>query len=106
MGLTRRLFAPIDIASLVLFRVAFGLLMTWEAVRYLVNGWVRRDFVEPALHFTFYGFDWVRPLPGPWMTAWFVALGVLGACVAAGLWHRAAAALFFAGFAWVFLVDA
>lgn len=100
-----RFFAPVDIASLVAFRVAFGALMTWEALRYLAHGWVERDFVAPELHFTFFGFDWVRPPPEPGMTGLVVALAGLGLCIGAGLAYRAATVLFFAGFTWFFLVD-
>jgi len=38
--LRSRAFAPVDIASLVFFRIAFGLLMAWEVCRYFRNGWV------------------------------------------------------------------
>ncbi len=101
-----KLFAPVDAASLVVFRVAFGLLMTWEAVRHLAFGWVRRDYVEPSLHFTYFGFEWVRPASATGMTALFATLAVLGVCVAVGAFYRVAAALLFVGFSWVFLLDA
>ena len=35
-----RLENPADIASLVMLRVVFGLLMSWEMLRYIFNGWV------------------------------------------------------------------
>jgi len=38
--LQSRAFAPVDIASLVFSRIAFGLLMAWEVCRYFRNGWV------------------------------------------------------------------
>jgi hypothetical protein len=42
------LFAPVDIASLVYFRIAFGAIMLWEAVRYFQHGWIPRYWIEPA----------------------------------------------------------
>jgi len=34
-SLIERLFEPVDNASIVLFRVAFGAIMFWEAWRYI-----------------------------------------------------------------------
>ncbi|MFZ5479223.1 MAG: HTTM domain-containing protein [Myxococcota bacterium] len=95
---------PVDVASLVVFRIAFGALLTVEAVRYLAKGWVERKFIRPEIHFPFYGFDWL-PHPGAWSTQVFVVLGVLGACVTIGFCYRLAAALYFVGFAWMFLLE-
>ena len=103
--LRQRAGEPIDAHSLAAFRIAFGLLLAWEAVRYLSSGWIERHFVEPAFHFTYYGFGWVRPPPQPWLDLLFGALGCLGLCIAAGFRTRLAAALFFVGFAWVFLLE-
>lgn len=35
-----RLFLPVDTAVLAYFRIAFGLIMLWEVVRYFDNGWI------------------------------------------------------------------
>lgn len=102
---TDRMFAPVDIASLVFFRIAFGGLMAWEVVRYLSFGWVRRYYMEPTFNFTYYGFDWVQPWPGDLMIAHFVVLGALSVLIILGLWYRVATTLFFLGFTYVFLLD-
>jgi vitamin K-dependent gamma-carboxylase len=57
-------FAPVDAASLVCFRLAFGAVMAWEVFRYFSNGWIAADYVEPAFPFKYFGFEWVRPWPG------------------------------------------
>ena len=100
-----RLFAPVDIASLVFFRVAFGVIMVWEVAYYFVRGWIPRYFIDPSFHFTYYGFGWVQPWPGYGMYLHFLALGVLAACIAFGLWYRVSIVLFFLGFTYVFLLD-
>ena len=79
--------------------------MLWEVVRYLSKGWIEAYFVEPSLHFTFYGFDWVRPWPGDGMTIHFVLLGVLAVLIIIGFWYRQAITLFFLGFSYVFLLE-
>jgi vitamin K-dependent gamma-carboxylase len=105
-ALRSRLFAPVDIASLVYFRVAFGAIMLWEVWRYFDRGWIDRYYVEPTFYFTYYGFDWVRPWPAGWMMdAHFYALAVLAVLIILGLWYRVSAALFFIGFTYIFLLD-
>lgn len=100
-----RLFEPIDIASLVHFRIAFGAIMLWEVWRYFSYGWIGRYYVEPTFHFTYFGFDWVRPWPESGMYLHFAALGVLAVCIMLGVQYRIAAALFFLGFTYVFLLE-
>ena len=100
-----RLTARVDNASIVYFRVVFGALMLWEVWRHLKNGWVEQYFVEPAFHFTYVGFDWVRPWPGDGMYLHFYALGILAAFLMIGFAYRLSAVLFFLGFAYVFLLE-
>lgn len=99
------LFAPVDIASIVFLRVAFGAVMLWEVYRYFAHGRIFRYYIEPAVHFKYYGFGWVRAWPGDGMYWHFYALGALAACILVGFCYRAAAALFFVGFTYVFLLD-
>jgi vitamin K-dependent gamma-carboxylase len=101
-----RLFDPVDNSSLAFFRIAFGAIMCWEVWRYFSNGWIARYYITPSFHFSFYGFEWIRPWPGNGMYLHFLALGVLAVCITLGLWYRLAAALFFVGFSYVFLLEA
>ena len=104
-GLRERLSEPVDIASVVMVRVFFGLLMVWEVVRYFENGWIRKYWLAPDLHFRYFGFDWVAPWPGEGMYWHFLGLGLLAALITFGLFYRVAAALFFVGFSYVFLLE-
>lgn len=99
------LFAPVDIASLCFFRVAFGSLMYWEISRYFSNGWVGPLYAEPTFRFTFYGFGWIRAWPDQWMHLHFLTLQVLALLIAVGYLYRVSAALFFLGFTYIFLLD-
>lgn len=99
------LFAPVDIASLVFLRIAFGGVMLWEVWRYFENNWIYRYYMRPTVYMTYFGFGWVKPWPGRGMYWHFVALGVLSVCIAVGYYYRVAAALFFLGFTYVFLLD-
>jgi vitamin K-dependent gamma-carboxylase len=101
----RRAFAPVDIASLVFFRIAFGLLMAFEVARYFKNGWVYSHWLEPRLLFKYYGFSWVDPWPAHWLYLHWAALGVLALFVAAGFLYRITAPLLFLSYAYFFLLD-
>lgn len=97
--------APVDIASIVTFRIIFGAFMLWEVYRYFDHGWIPRYWIEPAYNFTYAGFDWVRPWPGDGMYYHFAVMGVLAICILLGLWYRLSAALFFLAFTYVFLLE-
>ena len=66
-GLRQRLAEPVDIASLVMARILFGLLMLWMVVRYFGKGWIGKYWIEPAFHFGYFGFEWMAPWPGDGM---------------------------------------
>ncbi len=103
--LQARLFAPVDIASIVVFRILFGAIMVWEVLRFFDGTWIRRHYIDPDFHFTYLGFGWVRPWPGDGMYWHFAVMALLAACIAAGFLYRASAALFFLAFAYVSLLD-
>ena len=104
-ALTARLFAPVDIASLVYFRILFGGIMAVEAWLYFHNRWIALEFIRPKFHFTYYGFEWVHPWPGDGMYYHVAALVLLAVCILAGFAYRISAVLFFVGFAYMFLVE-
>jgi len=100
-----RLFEPVDIASLVVVRFLTGAILVWEMRRYLASGWIDKYWVEPDVHFLYYGFTWVRPMSSPLMYALIAALGVLALMIAVGFFYRAAALLFCLGFSYTYLLE-
>ncbi len=102
--LRARLFQPVDNASIIFFRVAFGSLLLVEAFRYFQRNWIFSYWIEPKFFFSYYGFSWLRPLPGDGMYTLWLVLGICGACIALGLVYRLAAAIFFLGFTYSFLL--
>ena len=48
-----RAFGEIDGASLAFFRIAFGLVMVWEVLRYFSYGWIKRYYIDPTYFFTY-----------------------------------------------------
>ncbi len=96
---------PVDRASLVAFRVIFGLVMFAGIVRMLASGWIPQVDGTPSFFFTYPGFDWVTPWPVWGMYVHYGVLALLALAIASGVWLRGAAILFTLGFAYTQLVD-
>ncbi|MDJ0838105.1 MAG: HTTM domain-containing protein [Acidobacteriota bacterium] len=102
--LPARLFTPVDNASLVFFRIAFGFLMLVEVWRYLDHDWVSSYYIEPQFLFTYMGFEWVKPWPGQGMFVLFYVLGLAAVGIMCGFLYRFCAVVFFLGFSQVFFL--
>lgn len=98
-------FAPVDIASLVFFRVAFGFIIVWEVVKYLATNSVQYHFLAPPYLFKYYFFPWVEPLAPFSMYLLFFGMGLLGLAIATGFMYRTSVALFFLAFTYTMLLD-
>lgn len=96
---------PVDAASLGVFRIVFGVMLAWDAYRYVTLGWVEEYFVHASIHFTYLYFDFVRPLPAPWIYAhfWFIAFTAL--FVALGLYYRIASVALAISYTYFFLLE-
>ena len=101
-----RLFQPIDIASLVFIRILFGLLAFAEITGiwtyyHLYSG----KFNPDNFQFPYYGFEWVRPLPEPFMSIVFLITMAAAICIMLGKWYRISTIIFAIGFAYSFLME-
>ncbi|MEM6264454.1 MAG: HTTM domain-containing protein [Bacteroidota bacterium] len=101
----RHLTSPLSIAPLVSFRIAFGALMLFSTLRFMYMGWVENHFVDPMMHFTYFGFNWVKPLPavGMYVVHVLMILGSLG--IMLGFRYRVAALVYFLCFTYCELID-
>ncbi len=104
--LRERAGLPVPADSVAVFRIGYGFLVAYGSIRFLTKGWVDTLYLDPQNHLTYRGFDWVQPLPGPFMHLHIAALAVLGVCIAAGYRHRLATALFLIGFAYTEMIEA
>lgn len=82
------LFKHIDNSGLVVFRIVFGLLCFLESVGAVFTGWVKRTLIEPEFTFSFIGFEWLQPLPGNWMYAYYIVMGIFGILIMVGYKYR------------------
>jgi len=96
---------PVHIAPLVVFRIAFGLLMFGSMLRFMLKGWVDQLYINPKMFFPYFGFEWVKPLPGEWMYLVFGLLLLASLLITFGLLYRFAAISFFLLFTYVELID-
>jgi len=91
-------------APLAVFRLLFGLMMLAGMVRFWVNGWIRKLYIEPDFFFSYYGFEWVKPL-GEWTYLLFVVCGTSAFFVAIGFKYRLSIITFFLSFTYIELMD-
>ena len=107
--LSQALSGSVHGASLAVFRIVFGIAVAWSMFAYLQP--VGDTTLAGAVYsrvgwlFTYPGFAWVRPLPGPWLDWHFLITGVAGLCLAVGLFYRPAAVIVFLGYTWYLLLD-
>jgi len=101
----RLIHKDVSIAPLVTFRILFGMIMLISIVRFALKGWIHDFYIQPEYHFTFFGFDWIQPLPGPWMYFLFFLMGLTALFITIGLFYRIATVSFFMLFTYVELID-
>lgn len=109
MTVTNRLLGylkqPVSIAPLVIFRIAFGALMLLSISRFIAKGWVYSMYIMPKMYFPFYGFEWVKPLPGVGMYLVFGILLLSSLGILLGALYRLSTIIFFLLFTYVELID-
>lgn len=103
--LFRPLFSPVDNATLVFFRIGFGLVLLWECFRYASKGWIAKYWLNTEYLFPYPFFEWLTPWPGYGMYIHFAVMAVLAIFVVIGLFYRVSALLLFLAFTYVFLLD-
>lgn len=95
----------ISIAPLAVFRLLFGLIMAISVMRFLVKGWVHDLYIKPEFYFSYYGFEWVKPLPGSLMYLVFGLLFIAALGILLGWFYRVSAVVFFLLFTYIELID-
>jgi hypothetical protein len=93
-----------EASTLAFFRLAFGLMMVLSIIRFISYGWVEKLYIAPKFHFTFYGFEWVKPL-GNYTYFLFFICGLSAFFVALGYKYRMAIIVFFLSFTYIELLD-
>ncbi|HEY4286781.1 MAG TPA: HTTM domain-containing protein [Puia sp.] len=93
------------IAPLAVLRIAFGAVLFISTLRFIWKGWVDEFYVKPIVHFPFYGFEWLHPLPATGMHLVFGLMLAAALFMTLGLFYKTATALFLLCFTYVELLD-
>lgn len=104
-NIRKHLGRPVHIAPLAVFRILFGLMMLASVIRFMLKGWVTDLYITPKFYFTYYGFEWVKPLGATGMYLLFVLMAIAALGMMLGLFYRLSATLFFLSFTYVELID-
>lgn len=99
------LFEETSDAPLSVFRTAFGVMMFLSLVRFASNGWIDALYVQPKFFFTYYGFEFVKPLRAEGMYLVFILMMLTSLLIAFGKFYRVSIITFFLLFTYVELID-
>lgn len=91
-------------ATLAFFRLAFGLMMLMSLIRFAAYGWIDKFYIQPQFHFTYYGFEWVKPF-GIYTYMLYAVAALAALFVAIGFKYRLAIIVFFLSFTYIELMD-
>lgn len=94
----------VDAAPLALFRICFGIMMFISIIRFWAYGWIEKFYIEPQFFFSFYGFEWIKPV-GVFTFFIFIICGISALFVAIGLKYRLSIIAFFLSFTFIELMD-
>ncbi|MCB0699843.1 MAG: HTTM domain-containing protein [Chitinophagaceae bacterium] len=95
---------PAYSASLAVFRVVFGLMIVGSTLRFWLKGWINELYIQPGFFFSYFGFEWVKPL-GAYTYLLFIVCGVSALFFVLGLFYRFASVLLFLSFTYIELMD-
>jgi hypothetical protein len=102
--ISKYLSTQTEAAPLAVFRILFGTMMFLSIVRFWFKGWIDKLYIEPQFFFSYYGFEWVKPL-GVFTYFIFAICGLAALLVAAGYKYRTAIIIFFLSFTYIELMD-
>jgi|TARA_B110000211_G_scaffold133119_1_gene152682 hypothetical protein len=91
-------------SPLIIFRIGFGFMMVYSIIRFWSKDWINTLYLQPKFHFTYYGFEWVKPLGNLTYLLFFIC-GLSALFVALGFKYRVAIITFFLSFTYIELMD-
>lgn len=100
-----QLTKPVSSVSLAFFRIAFGILMLGGTLRFILNGWVQELYIAPKYFFSYYGFEWIKPLPEWGIYLAFGLVALFSLFIALGYFYRVSIIAFFIVFSYIELID-
>ncbi len=99
------LFLPISISIGVNFRIIFGLLMLISSIRFWSMGWIEEQYLNPAFHFKYFGFEWLEVLPEKYLYCLYALMVLTLLGIITGFLYRISTVLYFLIFTYFELID-
>ena len=78
--------------------------MCYSIARFYLKGWVEELYIEPDFHFSYYGFEWIKPI-GEFTYLIFAVCFISSLFVMIGLKYKTSIILFFLSFTYIELMD-
>lgn len=94
----------VETAPLAVFRLLFGVMMLISLIRFWSYGWIDKLYIQPKLFFSYYGFEWIKPL-GNYTYLIFIICALASIFIAIGYKYRIAIIVFFISFTYIELMD-
>ena len=104
INLKNHISAPVEAAPLAVFRILFGAMLFLGLVRFVAYGWIDKLYLQPRFFFSYYGFDWIKPL-GNYTYPLFAICAIASIMVAIGYKYRASIIILFLSFTYIELMD-
>lgn len=79
-------------------------MMLMSLIRFAAYGWIDKFYIQPTFHFTYYGFEWIKPL-GNYTYLIYIIAGIAALFVAIGFKYRISIITFFLAFTYIELMD-
>ncbi|MEM0997451.1 MAG: HTTM domain-containing protein [Bacteroidota bacterium] len=92
-------------SALGIFRLLFGVVLLMQIINFVSVDFISKDLVKPVLHFKWYFFSYVEPLPKAGLELLLFVLAAAAVLIALGRFYRIAVAIWFVGFTYLWLLD-
>lgn len=105
MGIKTYLDRKTSIYPLITYRILFGIMMMVSTARFIYLGWIEDQYIDPSFHFSYYGFEWIKPLGFAGMYIVFIVMFLAAIAVTLGWRYRLSVFILFLAFTYVELID-
>ena len=103
-SLNNYIYSKTSPSPLVIFRIAFGLLIFFSILRFWSNGWIKSLYLDPIFHFSYLGFSWVKPV-GNYTYLIFILCMLSSLGFALGYKYKLSSIVLFLSFTYIELMD-
>ena len=78
--------------------------MSYSLIRFWSKGWIEELYIKPSFHFSYYGFEWVKPI-GEYTYFIFIICFLSSLLITIGYKYRVSIIMFFLSFTFIELMD-